>query len=462
MKNSSTFKNAFSLLFLLVSSVSFGQTIIQRTCDFDQSYNLLKNKYSNFDKFNRTEIQEDTKENLSGRLVDDTSTYEVRVVVHIIYMADTKYQNLSDEIVASQIDALNRDYNLWNDYSTLRPEFVPFIGNAKIQFKLATTDPNGNPTTGIERRKGELGTATTWGILGGENQKQFSKGGLDAWTTSKYLNIWVCDLNYGTDGTEGYLGGYAFFPSYFYPIALFPRQMDGASIDYRFFGQHNWFNIDSLNGSDNYGLGRTTVHEIGHYLGLFHAWGNVLDPVNYSTGCVEDDEIKDTPNSKKPYATYYVEPRNICDTIVNSCGTLYNGVDYDDMFENYMDYSTDRCYSLFTAMQVKRMRSQLVKYREGIINDKFVTSINQTAAFDKKFEIYPNPSKGLFQVKIKEDINSPINVRVLNSLGAVVLEKQIPSNLSKFDIDLSALSKSMYLINFTSNGITTTKKVIIN
>ena len=461
MKRIFTLRLSFIIVFCSMIQFVNAQKVVQKTCGFEHAYFQLSDQHPDFDAKNRLEIQEDIKENVAGRLYDDTTTYVVRVVVHMIYLADTKYQNIPDEIIASQIDAMNRDFNLLNDYSSLRPEFVQFLGNARIQFKLADTDPNGNPTTGIERKKGELGTANGWGILTGENHKQSAKGGLDAWNTAKYLNIWVCDLNYGTDGSEGYLGGYAYFPSYFYPLPLFPRVLDGPTVDYRFFGQHNWFNQDSLGNSNRYGMGRTTVHELGHYLGLFHAWGNVLDPVNYSTGCVEDDEIKDTPNSKKPYAVYYVEPRNVCDTIVNSCNTQYNGIDYDDMFENYMDYSTDSCYSIFTQQQVKRMRNQLLKYRSGLIVDRFVTGIDHVTSLNNKIDVFPNPTNGRVFVKQNAGFISDIQVRVFNVFGEVVLEKVVPANQTNFELDLSGMAKSVYLINFSANGVNTTEKIML-
>lgn len=102
------------------------QKVVQKTCGFEHAYFQLSDQHPDFDAKNRLEIQEDIKENVAGRLYDDTTTYVVRVVVHMIYLADTKYQNIPDEIIASQIDAMNRDFNLLNDYSSLRPEFVQF------------------------------------------------------------------------------------------------------------------------------------------------------------------------------------------------------------------------------------------------------------------------------------------------------------------------------------------------
>ena len=81
--------------------------------------------------------------------------YTVQVVVHVVYLNDNKYENIPDDIIQSQIDALNRDYNLLNDDTVnLRPFFKPFQGKAKIKFELAKKTPGGQVTTGITRTKG--------------------------------------------------------------------------------------------------------------------------------------------------------------------------------------------------------------------------------------------------------------------------------------------------------------------
>ena len=137
------------------------------------------------------------------------SVYTVQVVVHVVYLNDNKYENIPDDIVRSQIDALNRDYNLANeDTVNLRPFFKPFQGNARIKFELATKTPSGAPTNGITRTKGQLGSLTGWSPLSNpllyalniEAVKSDYLPGVDSkgkssWNTAKYINIWVCDLN---------------------------------------------------------------------------------------------------------------------------------------------------------------------------------------------------------------------------------------------------------------------------
>ena len=84
-------------------------------------------------------------------------------------------------------------------------------------------------------------------------------------------------------------------------------------------------------------LGRTTTHEVGHYLNLRHIWGD--------GNCSFDDFVSDTPSSDGPNYG--------CSISHVSCSSV-------DMVQNYMDYSDDGCMNLFTQGQRDRMRSVLL------------------------------------------------------------------------------------------------------
>ena len=79
----------------------------------------------------------------------------VPVVVHVVY--NTQEQNVSDELIFSQINVLNEDFQRQNpDAEDGREMFKSIAGDAKIQFVLADTDPDGNPTTGITRTQTDV------------------------------------------------------------------------------------------------------------------------------------------------------------------------------------------------------------------------------------------------------------------------------------------------------------------
>lgn len=240
------------------------------------------------------------------------------VVVHIVY--GSAAQNCSDNQVLSQIQVLNEDFARTNaDQNTHWSQ----AANTTIQFCLATTDPNGSPTTGIERR--QYGTASTsWST--NDNVKHYANGGLNIWDPTRYLNIWVCNLSAG-------LLGYGEFPT------TSVSQTFGAVIDYTCFGS-NFTSYGTFSGIlAPFDRGRTTTHEFSHCFNLYHIWGDD------NGACSGSDLCGDTPNQADATSGCYTYPHT------DACSGSSPGI----MYENYMDYSDDVCLNLFTNNQKTRM-----------------------------------------------------------------------------------------------------------
>ena len=252
--------------------------------------------------------------------------YRIPVVVHVIHNGEQEGQdsNISNEQILSQISVLNTDYRRLNgDTINTPPIFQPVAADTYIEFKLAERDPNGQETNGIVR---VMGTQTEW--LATDVSDNAELKSLSFWPPEDYLNIWVTTL------ANDYLG-YAQYPITSLPgsIPPFDRETDGVVIHYRAFGSKAY---GAFNLFNNYDRGRTTSHEIGHYFGLRHIWGDVI-------GCDGTDYCDDTPQAYESHTSCI----NI-DPI--SCGS-------EDMYQNYLDYSYDRCMNLFTQDQVIRMRT---------------------------------------------------------------------------------------------------------
>ncbi len=254
----------------------------------------------------------------------------IPVVVHVLHDGEAvgTGQNISAAQVEAQLEVMNDDFLAQNsNFSSTPAQWQSVIGNPEIQFCLASVDPNGNPTDGIDRQN----LAVTGSSINNSNIESSLKP-QTAWNTNLYYNIWVLDIP-GTSSGGGVLG-YAYLPQ----GGIVGNDIDGVVCDYRWFGGPG-FNISGY---------KTMTHETGHYLGLPHTFGN-------GTGCGDDDGIADTPDISD--ATSSLNAGLSCGsgfpTGPISCGN-------EHMYVNYMDYVNDsRCYTSFSQGQINVMRAVL-------------------------------------------------------------------------------------------------------
>ena len=256
------------------------------------------------------------KEAPAARLEAEVVT--LPVVVHVIHRGEAvgTGSNISVAQIQSQIEVLNEDFRLLNaSLADTDARFINLASDVEIEFVMAKRDPEGLPTDGIVRVEG---FQSSWAF-----EDNIELKALSYWPAEDYVNIWVTPL-------AGSLLGYAQFPDSDLPGLNFGSGngvTDGVVISSSYFGREG--NI--ANGVQ----GRTTTHEIGHYLGLRHIWGD--------GDCSVDDFVDDTPLQ---------EAANRGCTATNSCGS-------PDMINNYMNYTSDACMSLFTHQQKERIRTVL-------------------------------------------------------------------------------------------------------
>lgn len=236
----------------------------------------------------------------------------IPVVVHVVYQ--TSAQNISEAQINSQITVLNADFRALNgDIGSVPAEFQPLIADSEVEFCLAKQDPNGLATTGITRK---YVNKSAWGT--NDDVKKSTKGGVDPWPASKYLNIWVCNIGGG-------ILGYAQFPGG-------SPATDGVVIGYNYFGTTGVV-------SPPFDKGRTATHEIGHWLNLRHIWGDATCGTDY----VNDTPTHNTANYGCPAFPHY-----------STCSGTPKEITMD-----YMDYTDDACMYMFTQGQKTRMRAVL-------------------------------------------------------------------------------------------------------
>ncbi|WP_408024774.1 M43 family zinc metalloprotease, partial [Tenacibaculum sediminilitoris] len=341
MKN----KIILALVCLFMGTVAFSQqksNTIKRDCYTVDDLEYRKSKDPNLEK-RMAQIEEFTqkrvKEMESRQSRVDGNIITIPVVVHVLYTNSTN--NISDAQILSQIDVLNKDFRRTNSDATNKWSQA---ADTEIEFAMATIDPNGNSTTAITRKQV---TSTDWGtkFKAYNAMKSSSSGGVDAWDTSEYLNMWIVPKMTNAGLVDRNILGYAQFPGG-------DASTDGLVMVHNAFGSTGTLDL-------NYNLGRTTTHEVGHFLNLRHIWGD--------GPCGVDDLVSDTPESDGPNFE--------CDTELVSCGSV-------DMVENYMDYSKDKCMNLFTAGQKNRMRAVLEaggSRRALALSDKAGTPVVCTA-----------------------------------------------------------------------------------
>ncbi|MEU8395084.1 zinc metalloprotease [Nonomuraea sp. NPDC048892] len=267
-------------------------------------------------------IENDTFARKNARAAAREEVVTIPVVVHVVH--HTPEQDIGQEQIDSQLKVLNQDFRRANPDAGKVPEvWRELAADARLEFKLAGTAPDGGPTNGIVRRRTDVAEFDP-----DDTVKFDDQGGSSAWPADRYLNIWVCQL-------RGALG-YAAFPGG-------PADADGIVILHSAFGTTG-------TAESPYDGGRTATHEIGHWFNLRHIWGDDGD------GCSGTDFVDDTPNQAGLNRGTPTFPQV-------SCGNGPHG----DMFMNYMDYVEDAAMFMFTKGQAERMDAALAGPRSSFL-----------------------------------------------------------------------------------------------
>ncbi|MBA5247893.1 T9SS type A sorting domain-containing protein [Marnyiella aurantia] len=324
----------------------------------------------------------------------------IPVVVHVIHSGQpVGFQaNISDNQVISQITAMNNDYR--KVFGSRGDNTDPVGADIMIQFALAKVDPNGNPTNGIDRVNL---CQTSWN----PDDVDVKVKPQTIWDPNSYLNMWT--VNFSVQG----LLGYAQFPSGS-GLAGMPgnggaANSDGVVAGYRAFGSSD-FNDGTFNLMPGSDLGRTMTHEVGHFLGLRHLWGD--------GGCTVDDFCNDTPNSSSAGNAQYN-----CNDLQDSCPSS-PGL---DMVRNYMNYTNDFCMNIFTNDQKARI--------VAVMNNSPRRASLKTSTKDVPIALFPNDA----EVKIEN---------VCAGAGCDIITNQF--KLTIYNRGTSTLSSAV--INYSFNG----------
>lgn len=391
---------------------------------------------------------EELRSSKRNLITADTVFLEIPVVFHILY--NNSSQNIHDSLIYNQITELNLAFRkMTSDTNRIRSIFKPLAADVRIQFRLTGIDQFGNPHSGINRKftskstfaRNQFGGYTT-------DMKDSTAGGAGAWDPTRFLNIWVCNMEF--PNPIGIVYGFATPPT----------------------GAPNWDNTGNVTKDSNdyesgvvlhykvtgkanplapikYSEGKTAVHEVGHYLGLRHVWGDGTTQL----GCSVDDGIFDTPNARYSNATCGGQ---------NSCMDASN--DKPDMTENYMDYALDGCAAMFTKEQAHIMRFVLNNFRTSLPFRQIEFDTAVTPSDEISVKMFPNPVNQNSQLKIQITSQklTKYSLSIIDDCGRTVIDKSVFSNHLAL-IDMSEIYSAVYyvIIRDSEGGIVFKEPLIV-
>ncbi|MDR6195215.1 hypothetical protein QE357_002267 [Siphonobacter sp. BAB-5404] len=413
------------LLGLLCMSTSWAQRI--RDCAFSPVYQQQVLKVKNatisrqiFEDSIRHYIQ--NKKNRGGRTAE--KIIRIPVVVHVIHnnpdsltIGGRGNANISVEQIESQIRVLNEDYRRkegTNGYNTNA------VGaDMEIEFYLANRDPNGNATTGIIRRYRNKSIYSIDTDLETVSATSY-------WPSDRYLNIWVLPDIYS------YLG-YGQFPASTSVPGLSSYFQDYAHTD-GIFVAHQYFGSTGDLADQSYALGRTVTHEVGHWLGLIHTWGDEYCGTDY---------CDDTPPTESSNNTRF------CNDRYSNC---VSGQTTRNMIENYLDYSPDACMNVFTQDQKNRVRAvlELSPRRKQLVNAN--NSLEETSTLQLK--VYSNPiqNKILYFDATFQGLHS-VKYQLTNTQGHTLFHSEANNQpSSSYSIPVGQLTPGTYILTFATES----------
>lgn len=323
------------------------------------------------------------------RKVSRTSatTYYIPVVVHLVYNSTDNV--ISDDEVIAQIDQLNKSFAGKDpDIGLVPEEFRSAIANTNIHFFLSDIDPDGMSSNGITRTFSsipEIGLRSELFVI------------RPAWDPQLFLNIWVADLGSGLLG----LGSLPWtVNASFDGILLAPDCMKPRD------GTANW-------------KGKTLAHEAGHYLGLYHIWGDE------GNACIVGDYVDDTPPQEGPTFSCPEYPKYTCG--------------YSNMFMNYMDYTDDECLAMFSNGQSDKMRQCAERYRMGVLNNG---QGHFTMLGSQKIKISGgNPTRGILPILSSE--NTPFTI--IDYTGKTLSKGFLTSGIQEL-VDIRYFPDGIYML----------------
>ncbi len=345
--------------------------------------------------------------------------FKVPVVLHIFHIGEDG--KIDMEQVHSGLKVLNDDFNGRNEgWNTIDLAFDSIKSSIDIEFCLATVDPDGNPTTGVNYYEDE--------------DAFYNEGNVFryAWDNFKYFNIYMPKYVFGEPSN---FTAYAYLPN----LNGTENNRDGI-----FYSSIRWGYGEKSELDEGQDWASVVTHEVGHWLNLQHT---------FSGGCgVQNDFVDDTP----PTLGSGIELSG-CNNNDFSCGVKTNG-------SNFMDYNHD-CKKMFTQGQVDRMLAAL--YHPARIQLWSPENLAETGcappptktddlSSNLDVKVFPNPSNQQLHFEISE---TPARLTFFDMNGKAVLVEKLTTN--RTTINTSLLKRGIHFYQINTDSEVLSGKILI-
>lgn len=233
--------------------------------------------------------------------IDDGRKIKIPIVFHVIH--SNSNENISESLILNELQDLNQDFTQKNDMSLLDNHFRNLVENPNIEFYLLDSTLQENGIKGVRR-------------ISAKDLKNRTKLLINP---TNCVNVFIADQGNASDILS-----------------------DRVDLNYEDVGTHS----------------HVLTHETGHWMGLYHIFGQVGNSSWWNRNFGNrNDLIDDTPEQKGATAICYEITPKCC-----PCPPI--SINYDGhkrLYNNFMDYNPCRC--MFTIGQSIKMRNNIIEHK---------------------------------------------------------------------------------------------------
>ena len=363
--------------------------------------------------------------------------YRIPVVFHVYgnSFGANGTTKLTDAQIVAALAETNKDIQgLQADFATVNNNFSTVKGTIDMSFELAKKDPNGNPTTGIDRSV--VGTGAGMG-----NQIT----GVGAWNNQKYVNIYIVRDLYNDQSYTN--SGVCWYPN----VTQTKNNQAGAVYNGAYVGTNTDAEFRSV-----------LTHELGHFMNLIHTFGEGPD-------CNPGDNVADTPPHLERYNLGCPTSQTSNTPLATDCGASHvinseNFMDYNGCFCGYKNYTKGQVARMEAALNLNDVTRFPLWQTSNLIATGLLSGVDiNENIIASDIDVYPNPSNGIFMLDISLKNAGSYKYEITDILGKVISSSKIENDkLHSEEINLINQSKGVYFLHLTGLNCDTTIKLINN